>query len=90
MIGFFAAQKRQFNEHRKWMLRSFAIMAGTVSVNRIVMNLPVISEIPDKTLFLISWTAGVIISLVLAEYFLKKPPAMFFRDVSRSKLQTSE
>ena len=69
-LGMFTAVKRQFADHRRWMVRSYAVTASAITL-RILLPIALVSGVPFKYAYpAIAWACWLI-NLCCAEYFLK-------------------
>ena len=68
--GWLAARARRFDEHRAWMIRSFALTFGAVTL-RIYLGASQAADIPFQMAYpIIAWLAWVP-NLILAEIYLR-------------------
>ncbi len=69
--GWLTARARRFDEHRAWMIRSFALTFGAVTL-RIYLPLSQVADIPFPTAYpIIAWLAWVP-NLMIAELYLRR------------------
>ncbi len=69
--GWLTARARRFDEHRAWMIRSFALTFGAVTL-RIYLPISQIADIPFQVAYpAIAWLAWVP-NLTLAELYLRR------------------
>lgn len=69
--GWLSARGRRFDEHRAWMIRSFALTFGAVTL-RIYLPISQVAEIPFQVAYpAIAWLAWVP-NLALAELYLRR------------------
>ncbi len=75
-----AARRRQFRDHRKWMIRSFALTVSIIT-NRLwgVLGFVLLSgrvpeaELPNTVGAIAAWT-GWVVSLLIAQWWLDRKP----------------
>ena len=79
-LGWRAARRREFRDHRKWMIRSFALTVSIIS-NRIwgvVAFLVLDGRIPEEdmanTISGISTWVGWVVPLLIAQWWLERKP----------------
>jgi hypothetical protein len=69
-LGLLTAIKRQFANHRRWMIRSYAVTAAAISL-RIMLPIALISGVPFKYAYpAIAWACWLV-NLCCAEYYLR-------------------
>jgi nucleoside permease NupC len=69
-LGLLAAINRQFEEHRRWMIRSYALTAAAITL-RIMLPISLLFGVPFKYAYpAIAWACWLT-NLCLAEYLLK-------------------
>ena len=69
--GWLTARARRFDEHRAWMIRSFALTFGAVTL-RIYLPLSQVADIPFQVAYpAIAWLAWVP-NLIVAELYLRR------------------
>jgi hypothetical protein len=72
-LGLLAAINRQFEKHRRWMTRSYAVTAAAISL-RIMLPICLLSGAPFKYAYpAIAWACWIV-NLCIAEYLLKHSP----------------
>jgi len=75
VLGFITARRRQFEAHRAWMLRAYALFlgAGTQVFTAGFTALPFMQPHMTEGLAAASMAAGWIINALVAEWMLRKP-----------------
>tara|TARA_B110000090_G_scaffold27156_1_gene27910 strand:- start:762 stop:1175 length:414 start_codon:yes stop_codon:yes gene_type:complete len=61
---------RNFGEHREWMIRTFALMLGVATQRVLMIILTVLTGIGREPMFAPAMIAGMIINIVVAEYWI--------------------
>ena len=61
---------RNFGEHREWMIRTFALMLGVATQRVLMIILTVFTGIGREPMFAPAMIAGMIINIVVAEYWI--------------------
>ena len=61
---------RNFGEHREWMIRTFALMLGVATQRVLMIILTVLTGIGREPMFASVMIAGMIINIVVAEYWI--------------------
>ena len=61
---------RNFGEHREWMIRTFALMLGVATQRVLMIILTVLTGIGRESMFAPAMIAGMIINIVVAEYWI--------------------
>ena len=61
---------RNFGEHREWMIRTFALMLGVATQRVLMIVLTVFTGIGREPMFAPAMIAGMIINIVVAEYWI--------------------
>ncbi len=74
VLAFVAVRRRNFSAHRAWMIRGYAIgiAAGTQAFTTIPWIL-IVGEL-DETARTITMTAGWVLNLAVAEWFIRRGP----------------
>ncbi len=79
-LGWRAARRREFRDHRKWMIRSFALTVSIIS-NRIwgvvaflVLDGRIPAEDMQNTIAGISTWVGWVVPLLIAQWWLERKP----------------
>lgn len=80
---------RNFGEHREWMIRTFALMLGVATQRVLMIMLTVVTEISEDAMFAPAMITGMVINIVVAEYWitLTKTPGSghrHWKDLDRS------
>ncbi|MGI4755389.1 MAG: DUF2306 domain-containing protein [Janthinobacterium lividum] len=71
-LGLLTAVKGQFEKHRRWMTRSYAVTAAAITL-RIMLPISLLCGVPFKYAYpVIAWACWIA-NLCCAEYFLKAP-----------------
>ena len=69
-LGLLTAIKRQFADHRRWMIRSYAVTASAITL-RILLPIALLSGVPFKYAYpAIAWACWLV-NLCCAEYLLR-------------------
>lgn len=69
-LGLLTAINRQFADHRRWMIRSYALTASAITL-RIMLPISVVSGVPFKYAYpVIAWACWVF-NLCCAQYLLR-------------------
>ncbi|WP_237048280.1 DUF2306 domain-containing protein [Lentzea guizhouensis] len=79
-LGWRAARRREFRDHRKWMIRSFALTVSIISnriwgaVAFIVLDGRIPEEDVQNTIAGISTWMGWVVPLLIAQWWLERKP----------------
>ena len=77
------ARQRRFADHRAWMIRSYSITFGAVTVRLIALPLLVVTQNPVVATTLTFWSW--ILNLLVAEWLVRRTPrAVALRTISES------
>lgn len=71
-MGIAKARQKKLNEHRHWMIRSYATVLGAVALNRVIMNMPFNHGLSYEDWFLVTWLAGLVIALTCVELWIMR------------------
>jgi hypothetical protein len=74
VLAFVAVRRRDFSTHRAWMIRGYAI--GIAAGTQVFTTIPwvLIAGELDETARTITMTAGWVLNLAVAEWFIRRRP----------------
>jgi len=74
--GYVTAKKRNFLEHREWMIRSFSIIVGIYTTRLWYGVFSFTSDIPAVEILPTTFWLAVVVNLVIAEYWINVTKAV--------------
>src|SRR5262249_6540305 len=72
VLAFAAVRRRDFAEHRAWMMRGYAIGIGAGTQAFTVGSILLVQQSPDRLGVLVGHVAGWLINLAVAEWFIRR------------------
>lgn len=70
-MGYLKARSRDFDEHKQWMMRSYALTYGAVML-RIYLPLQLIAGVPFYTAYLVVAWAAWVPNLIIIEWWIRR------------------
>jgi xanthine/uracil permease len=72
LLGLARARARQFERHREWMVRSFALCLGPVAIRLLAPIFVYGLGMPERAAIVPSFWAGWLVNLALAEVWIRR------------------